>query len=112
MDWKYKHFHQERVLQASRDTVVEATRRYMSEHLGWKITEAADGLRAEGQSFSHAAIANFTIQSAGGETRIGIDLSVERASPMGFMLFDVGGYYSIQMRKWLDAIQSESHPPK
>ena len=109
MDWKYKHFHQERLLQASRDAVVEATRQYMSEYLGWKITEAADGLRAEGQSFSHAAIANFAIQPAGSETKISIDLLVERASPTGFMLFDVGGYYSIQMRKWLDGIQSGIH---
>jgi hypothetical protein len=31
---------------------------------------------------------------------------VERAGPTGFMLFDVGGYYNIQIRKWLDAIQS------
>ena len=105
MDWKYKHFHQERILQSSRDAVVAAARRYMSESLAWKVTETADGLRAEGQSFSHAAIVNFRIQSAGAETKIVVDLMVERAGPTGFMLFDVGGYYSIQIRKWLDGIQ-------
>ena len=105
MDWKYKHFHQERTLQSSRDAVVDATRRYMGESLAWKVNETADGLRAEGQSFSHAAIVNFRIQSVGAETKIGVDLMVERAGPTGFMLFDVGGYYSIQIRKWLDGIQ-------
>ena len=108
MDWKYKHFHQQRSFPASRDAVVDAARRYMSESLGWNVTDAADGLRAEGYGFSHAAVANLRIQSVGNETTIGVDLSLERASPTGFMLFDVGGYYNIQIRKWLDAIQSAS----
>jgi hypothetical protein len=30
---------------------------------------------------------------------------VERAGWRGFMLVDVGGYYNIQIRKWLDGIQ-------
>src|SRR6185295_10855003 len=102
MSWKYKHFHQERGFAASRDVVVEAARRFMSESLGWKVTDTADGLKAEGYSFSHAAIGDFHIHSAGSDTRIDVDLMVERAGPTGFMLFDVGGYYSIQIRKWLD----------
>ena len=110
MDWKYKHFHQQRSFPASRDVVVEAARRYMGESLGWNVTDAADGLRAEGYGFSHAAVADLRIQSAGNETTVGVDLSVERAGPTGFMLFDVGGYYNIQIRKWLDAIQSAIQP--
>ena len=109
MDWKNKHFHQERVVQAKRDAVVDAARRYMSDSLAWKVTETADGLKAEGYSFSHAAIANLRVQPAGSETKIEVDLMVERAGPTGFMLFDVGGYYSIQIRKWLDGIQSLIH---
>ena len=105
MDWKYKHFHQERVFPATRDAVVAAARRYLSESLAWGVTETAEGLKAEGYSFSHAAIANLRFQPAGSETRIVVDLRVERAGPTGFMLFDVGGYYSIQIRKWLDGIQ-------
>jgi hypothetical protein len=105
MDWKYKHFHQERVFPATRDAAVDAARRYLSESLDWKVTETADELKAEGYSFSHAAIANLRFQPAGSETRIDVDLMVERAGPTGFMLFDVGGYYSIQIRKWLDGIQ-------
>jgi hypothetical protein len=106
---KYKHFHQERSLAASRDVVVDAARRYMSESLGWKVSDTADGLRAEGYSFSHAAIADFRIRSLGSETKIDVDLMVERAGATGFMLFDVGGYYSIQIRKWLEGIQWAIH---
>jgi hypothetical protein len=109
MDWKYKHFHQEKTFAASRDVVVDAARRYVSESLGWKVTDTADGLRAEGYGFSHAAVANLRIQSLGSETRIAVDLMVERAGPMGFMLFDVGGYYTIQIRKWLEGIQLAIH---
>jgi hypothetical protein len=36
-------------------------------------------------------------------------LAVERAGWRGFMLFDVGGYYNIQIRKWLDGIQWSLH---
>jgi hypothetical protein len=109
MSWKYKHFHQKRSFAASRDAVVEAARRFMSESLGWKVTDTADGLRAEGYGFSHAAIGDFHIRSAGSETKIDVDLMVERAGPMGFMLFDVGGYYGIQLRKWLEGIQWTIH---
>jgi hypothetical protein len=109
MNWKYKHFHQQRSFAASPDVVVEAARKFMSESLGWKVTDIADGLKAEGYSFSHAATGDFHIRSAGSETKIEVDLMVERAGPTGFMLFDVGGYYSIQIRKWLDGIQWAIH---
>jgi len=39
MDWKYKHFHQEKLFAAERVVVMEAARRVMSESLGWKITD-------------------------------------------------------------------------
>jgi len=105
MDWKYKHFHQERTFQASRDDVEEAARRFMAESLGWKITETTDGFSAEGYSFSHNAIAACSFQTVADGTRVAIELRVERAGVSGFMLFDVGGYYSIQIRKWLDGTQ-------
>ena len=38
-----------------------------------------------------------------------VELLVERAGWRGFMLFDVGGYYNIQIRKWLDGIQWSLH---
>src|SRR5882672_3422666 len=115
MDWKYKHFHQERVLAASRDLVTEAARTFMAESLGWQVTDTPDGFSAQGYSFTHRAIANLWIQSAAGGassesgTRVAVELLVERVGWRGFMLFDVGGYYSIQVRKWLDGIQWTLH---
>jgi hypothetical protein len=115
MDWKYKHFHQERVFPAPRDLVFEAARTFMAESLGWQVTNTPDGFTAQGYSFSHRAIANLRIQSAAGGassesgTRVAIELLVERAGWRGFMLFDVGGYYNIQIRKWLDSIQWSLH---
>ena len=115
MDWKYKHFHQERVFAAPRDDVTEAARAFMAESLGWKITDAPEGFTAQGYSFSHRAIAHLRIQSAAGGassesgTRVAIELLVERVGWRGYMLFDVGGYYNIQIRKWLDGIQWSLH---
>ena len=109
MDWKYKHFHQERVFPAPCDVVTEAARMFMHESLGWQITETPDGLTAEGVSFSHKAIAHLHFQSAGDGTRVAIELLVERAGWRGYMLFDVGGYYNIQIRKWLDGVQWSIH---
>jgi hypothetical protein len=109
MDWKYKHFHQERVLAAPRDVVFEAARAFMDESLGWAITNTPDGFTAQGSSFSHQAIANLHIQTTGDATKVAVELLVERAGWRGFMLFDVGGYYNIQIRKWLDGIQWSLH---
>src|ERR1043166_4543088 len=105
MDWKYKHFHQERLFSASHELVLEAARTFVSNSLGWQITDTTEGFSAEGYSFSHRALADFHVQSAAGGTKVSVALRVERAGPTGFMLFDVGGYYSIQIRKWLDGIQ-------
>jgi hypothetical protein len=110
MDWKYKHFNQERVFPASRDLVFEAARTFMAESLGWEVRETPDGLSAQGYSFTHHAIANLHLQSAAAassesETRVAVELLVERVGWRGFMLVDVGGYYNIQIRKWLDGIQ-------
>jgi hypothetical protein len=109
MDWKYKHFHQERVYAAPRDDVFEAARAFMAESLGWEITNTPDGFTAQGYSFSHRAIANLHIQTAAGGTKVAVELLVERAGWRGFMLFDVGGYYNIQIQKWLDGIQWSIH---
>jgi hypothetical protein len=115
MDWKYKHFHQERVYPEARDVVFEAARSFMAESLGWQIANTpgaintSDGFTAQGYSFSHRAIANLHIHSAADGTRVALELLVERAGWRGFMLFDVGGYYSIQIRKWLDGIEWSIH---
>jgi hypothetical protein len=109
MDWKYKHFHLERIYPAAGDEVLEAARAFMSESLGWEATSTADGLTAQGYSFAHHSIAKLQIQPTAGGTNVTIELLVERASPLGYMLVDVGGYYNIQIRKWLDGIQWKLH---
>jgi hypothetical protein len=109
MDWKYKHFHQERVFPAPRDVVFEAARAFMGESLGWQVTNTPDGFTAEGYSFTHRAIAKLHIQSASEGTKVAVELLVERAGWRGYMLFDVGGYYNIQIRKWLDGVQWSLH---
>jgi hypothetical protein len=115
MDWKYKHFHQERVFPAERVVVTEAARAFMGESLGWEITDTPDRFTAQGYSFTHRAIAHLQFQTVAGEassdsrTRVAVELLVERAGWRGYMLFDVGGYYNIQIRKWLDGIQWSLH---
>jgi hypothetical protein len=109
MDWKYKHFHQETAVRAPRDVVFEAARKYLADTLGWKITETAEGLAGEGRSALHRAIVNFQFNPAGNDTKVILDLQVERAGVSGFMLWDVGGYYNIQIRKWFEGIQWLAH---
>src|ERR1700752_3748703 len=102
MDFKYKHFHQQRLFSASREELFDRARAVMAESVGWTVTnETSDGFTAEGSSFGHAGIAPVHIGSSGSGTVIDIELRVERTGFSGFMLFDVGGYYNIQIRKWL-----------
>ena len=110
MTWKYKHFQQERLFPASHDAVYAAARAVMTESVGWTITkETSEGFTVEGSSFGHAGIANFHIRSSAGGISVVVELLVERAGITGFVLFDVGGYYNIQIRKWLNAIHSAVH---
>ena len=110
MDFKYKHFHQQRIYSAAREEVFAAGRGVMTQSVGWTITkETSDGFTAEGSSFGHAGIAHVTTRSSAAGTVVDVELRVERAGVTGFMLFDVGGYYNIQIRKWLDAIQASLH---
>jgi hypothetical protein len=109
MDWKYKHFRQERIFQSPREEVLDAARTYLTESLRWTIKDTPNGFTAEGFSFFHAAIADFQIKSLAEGAAVAIELRVERAGGAGFMLFDAGGYYSIQIRKWLDGIQWRIH---
>ncbi|MBV9926696.1 MAG: hypothetical protein JOZ96_16880 [Acidobacteria bacterium] len=110
MDWKNKQFEREAVFQAERELVSEAARSFAAESLaGWQITETPDGFEARGDSASHAATAKFRIEPAPFGTKVAVKLLVERAGPLGFMLFDVGGYYDGQLRKWLEGIQWHLH---
>src|SRR6185437_2224802 len=109
MDWKYKHFHQQRSFSTSAADVSTAARLVMTESLGWELKETPDGFTAQGYSFGHAAIANLHIRSEAGGATVYVELLVARAGLAGFMLFDVGGYYNIQIGHWLDGIQGVLH---
>jgi hypothetical protein len=109
MDWKYKHFRQQRTYNAETYDVIDAARDYVGQSLGWKVSDGNGGLVAEGFSFSHAAKANLRVERTAEGTTLIVQMDVERAGPTGFMLFDVGGYYSGQIRKWLDGIQWALH---
>lgn len=110
MDWKNKRFDREAVFEAQRELVAEAARSFAAESLaGWQITDTADGFEARGYSASHAATAKFRIEPAPFGTKVAVTLLVERAAPLGFMLFDVGGYYDGQLRKWFEGIRWSLH---
>lgn len=110
MDWKNKSFDREAVFAAERELVTEAARSFAAESLaGWQTTDTPDGLEARGYSASHAATAKFRIEPAPFGTKVVVTLLVERAGPLGFMLFDIGGYYDRQLRKWLEGIQWGLH---
>src|ERR1041385_445791 len=109
MDWKYKHFHQERTFEAPQDLVAEAARKYFVESLGWQITQAAEGFNAEGYGFSHKCIARLQFPSDANTTKDGIDLAVNRAGGRGFMLFDVGGYFGWQITQAAEGFNAEGY---
>jgi hypothetical protein len=106
MDWKYKHFAQEVVFQAKPETVHAAVRAFAGAWLAdWKVSETLDGIEAKGRSGGHIATAKFRIEpTPGGGTKVAVALQVERASYLGFVLADSGGYYNQQIYKWLQAV--------
>ena len=118
MDWQSKHFAQEAVFGAARESVLEAARAVIGESVG-PVEDTADGFVAHGRSARHAMTATGRIEPAGDGTKIVIELLVARAGGRGFMLADAGGYYDIQLRRWLSDIArrlgqeplSRSQPP-
>jgi hypothetical protein len=105
MDWKYKHYNLENEFQARPDEVLEVARLFVSDSLGWKIVDTDEGFDATGSSFAHATIARFRVTPSLSGAKLRVELLVERASSLGFMLFDVGGYYSRQLRNWIAGIR-------
>jgi hypothetical protein len=109
MDWAYKRFNVETVFQSPRNEVFEAARAFVADSLGWQVLDTAEGFEARGSSFAHAATAKFCIEPAMGGTKVAVELFVERASPMGFLLFDLGSYYNRQVHNWFEGIQWALH---
>jgi hypothetical protein len=104
MDWKYKQFGGVQTYPHSQAAVLAAARGFVAETLRWAITDTADGFKASGVSFAHAAVAVFRVDPAAGGARLTVELTVERMGYMGLMLFDVGGYYNGQIAHWLERI--------
>jgi hypothetical protein len=109
MDWKYKNFRGEAVFQAPRELVLEAAQASVIAATGWPIRSTASGFEASGYSAFHEATARFQIVPLSDRVKVRIELLVRRAGLGGFMLFDVGGYYNLQIRKWLQGIPSQLH---
>ena len=103
MDWKYKHFNHAAVFNALPESVFEAARAVVGESLEG-IADTADGFVARGHSAWHAASATVHITPAVNGTQVAVELLVERAAGRGYMLFDVGGYYTGQIDKWFSGI--------
>jgi hypothetical protein len=103
MDWKYKHFNQEAIFKASRDSVLEAARAVVAESLGG-IEDTTDGFVARGYGAWHGEIATFHITATPEGTKVVVELLVKRAAMRGYMLVDIGGYYNGQIDKWFSGI--------
>ena len=104
MDWRFKHFTGAQTYRHLPDEALAAARGFVAEILGWNVADTADGFTARGVSFGHAAIATFHVDPAADGARVSVELAVERAGYMGFMLLDVGGYYNGQIARWLEGI--------
>lgn len=103
MDWKFKHFNQHAVFNAPVSDVLEAARATLA-GLFEQIEATPDGFVARGYSGWHAATATFRLASIAEGTRLSVELLVERSTMRGYMLFDVGGYYNVQIDKWFAGI--------
>jgi hypothetical protein len=103
MDWKYKHFNQEAVFKAPSQDNPAAARLTAAESLEL-VTDTAEGFIARGYLAWHPAIATFILTSTGNETRVAVELLVERAAIRAYMLVDAGGYYNSQIDKWFSGI--------
>lgn len=104
MDWRYTHFLGEQVYDQPRDQVLKEALGLITETSRWTIEETADGFRASAIDFGHSASATFQVSSTDGSTKLSVDLAVKRRGLEGLMLFDVGGYYSSEIRHWLEGV--------
>lgn len=109
MNWTYKRFDQKKIFQESPELVSEAARAFVESREGWQITNTTDGFETKGTSFSHSETAKFRIVPIDSGTKVTITLFVQRAGAFGFMLFDVGGFYNGQLRRWLENIEQNLH---
>jgi hypothetical protein len=87
MDWQSKHFTQQAVFSAARESVLEAGRAVVAEAFG-PAADTADGFTAQGRSGWHAATAKVRLEPAPEGTRLVAELLVARAGWRSFTLVD------------------------
>jgi hypothetical protein len=106
MDWKHKHFVGTRTYSQTRHQVLAEALRLMSETSRWTLEDTADGFKAQAapNDFAHAATAAFHVVPDGDGALVTVEMAVKRFGLEGYMLFDVGGYYSGEIRNWLESI--------
>ncbi len=103
MDWNYKHFTQEAVFNAPVQEVLEAARSVFAKAFN-EVQETSEGFIAQGFSGWRPATATVHVASAVAGTQVSVDLQVNRLSSLGFMVWDVGGYFNGQIDNWFRAI--------
>lgn len=111
MDWQYKHFSSSATFNAPRESVLEAAHAVVAASLG-ELEMMPGGFVARGSSAWHGAIATFHVTPVPNGTLVAVELKVERAGLQGFMLVDIGGYYTGQIDKWFVGIAERLGGPQ
>lgn len=106
MDWRYKRVVGARTYAQSADEVLAAARGLLTAMppAKWAIEDVLDGFKVTGIDFGHPASAVFRVARTEAGTRLSVELDVRRWGLEGFMLFDLGGYFSGELDRWLEAI--------
>jgi hypothetical protein len=111
MDWKYKHFTHQAVYTTLPGSVLSAARVVAAETFQ-TIEDQSDGFVARGSSGWHLAVATWRVAPLPNGAQLTVELQVERAALRGYMLFDVGDYYTGQIDKWFRAIAARLGGPQ
>jgi hypothetical protein len=106
MDWKFKHFSGAQTYRQPPGQVLAEARGLMTQTARWRLEDTADGFRAQavGNDFGHDAAATFHVAPDGDGSKVTVEMAVRRVGLEGYMLFDIGGYYSGEIRGWLDGL--------
>lgn len=99
MDWNYKRFRQEAVFNAPVHAVLEAARSVLAKAFG-APEETSEGFTAQGFSGWRPATVTVHVASAVAGTQVTVELQVKRLSSLGYMLWDIGGFYNGRIDDW------------
>lgn len=106
------HYNQAAVFTASHERVLEAVAAAVDESFrGWRIEPKSDGFVAQGYRAWHETTATIHVEPTPDGTKVAVELLVKRASALGFMWFDISGYYDGQIRKCLASVSRQLGQP-